>query len=232
MVERDGLNEDQAAINRRCGPTSNVIDRLTGESLFELGHAYRDRIPNRKFCEIEPGKDVQFLGTLKFCATLSANFTVAFFGRRSSNLLRHAGFRPSRGATQSTAPCSGNGFASPDGQGPSPASPPAPGSRPGTAARWRFAPFAKSSANGRSLRTAVVHPTPVICRWAFVVLDNLGSHKGKAVQTRSEPPALASSPSPNSSPDLIPSEQIFARLCQSNGRSSVYGAARPGPSGH
>ena len=39
MVERDGLTEDQVAINRRYRPTSKVIDRLTGEcrpSLAEI----------------------------------------------------------------------------------------------------------------------------------------------------------------------------------------------------
>src|SRR5208282_4839550 len=78
MVERDGLTEDQVAINRRCGPTSKVIDRLTGEcrpSLAEIrndlahgapfddfpsaglleiardliGYAYRDGTPNQNF---------------------------------------------------------------------------------------------------------------------------------------------------------------------------------------
>jgi len=78
MVERDGLTEDQVAINRRCGHTSKVIDRLTGESrpslaeirndlahgapsegfpsagLLEIardliGYAYRDCTPNQNF---------------------------------------------------------------------------------------------------------------------------------------------------------------------------------------
>jgi len=42
MVERDGLTEDQVAINRRCGPTSKVIDRLTGECRPSLAEIRND----------------------------------------------------------------------------------------------------------------------------------------------------------------------------------------------
>ena len=42
MVERDGLTEDQVGINRRCGPTSKVIDRLTGESRPSLAEIRND----------------------------------------------------------------------------------------------------------------------------------------------------------------------------------------------
>ncbi len=42
MVERDGLTEDQVEINRRCGPTSKVIDRLTGECRPSLAEIRND----------------------------------------------------------------------------------------------------------------------------------------------------------------------------------------------
>ena len=42
MVERDGLTEDHIAINRRCGPTSKVIDRLTGERRPSLAEIRND----------------------------------------------------------------------------------------------------------------------------------------------------------------------------------------------
>ena len=58
--ERDGLTEDQGAIIRRCGPTSKVIDRLTGESRpslaeirNELAHgAPSDSFPSAGLLEI------------------------------------------------------------------------------------------------------------------------------------------------------------------------------------
>ena len=42
MVERDGLTEGQVAINRRCGPTSKVIDLLTGECRPSLAESRND----------------------------------------------------------------------------------------------------------------------------------------------------------------------------------------------
>jgi transposase len=54
---------------------------------------------------------------------------------------------------------------------------------------------------------------PTLKRNDIVVLDNLGSHKGKAVRKRDQSHGRpASSSFPNTSPDLNPIEQVFAKL--------------------
>jgi transposase len=50
-----------------------------------------------------------------------------------------------------------------------------------------------------------------------VILDNLGSHKGKAVRRRSEPFGRASCSCPYS-PDLNPIEKVFAKNPAEKGR--------------
>lgn len=42
MVERDGLTEDQIAMNRRCGPQSKVIDLITGDRRPSLNDIRND----------------------------------------------------------------------------------------------------------------------------------------------------------------------------------------------
>jgi len=42
MVERDGLSDDQIPMNRRCGPASKAIGRLTGESRPSLSDLRND----------------------------------------------------------------------------------------------------------------------------------------------------------------------------------------------
>ena len=108
----------------------------------ELGHAYRDCTPNWNFAKSSQARTCSFWALSNFARHCLRNSTAASFGRTLVEFcFGHVKLRPSRGATQSTAPRSGEMVSNPrDGQGSSPASPPAPGDRPGTAAKGAICP--------------------------------------------------------------------------------------------
>jgi transposase len=67
--------------------------------------------------------------------------------------------------------------------------------------------------NGESFRTYVEKVlVPELCPGDIVVMDNLGSHKGKAVRTAIRSAGARLFFLPKYSPDLNPIEQLFAKL--------------------
>jgi transposase len=67
--------------------------------------------------------------------------------------------------------------------------------------------------NGASFRTYVEQVlVPVLCRGDIVVMDNLGSHKGRAVRAAIRAAGAKLFFLPAYSPDLNPIEQAFAKM--------------------
>jgi transposase len=73
--------------------------------------------------------------------------------------------------------------------------------------------FIEGPINGESFRTYVEHVLlPTLGRGDIVILDNLGSHKSKAVRQLIRSVGARIFFLPKYSPDLNPIEQVFAKL--------------------